>query len=103
MSSPGGVAHAHDVLLAGAPAVAIAGAGGKEPAEDAMLRMENRQVLVGDSLDPVAPNLASQLADLSGIQVVGGSKRRESQGKEFGSRDRICGVEAEIADQLAGG
>ena len=57
MRAARGVAQRHAVLFAGAAAIAIAGAGGEEAAEDAMLGVEDGQVLVGDGLDAFAADL----------------------------------------------
>ena len=45
------VAQLHAVFLAGAAAIAVAGAVRKKAAEDAMLGMEDRKMLVRDGLD----------------------------------------------------
>ena len=57
MRAPGGIAQRDAVLFAGTAAIAIAGAGGEEAAEDAVLGVEDRQVLVGDGLDALAADL----------------------------------------------
>src|SRR5476651_2304675 len=55
------VAQCHTVLLAGAAAVAIAGAGREKPAEDAVLHVEDGEVLVGDRLDEIGARVAREL------------------------------------------
>ena len=41
-----------DVVLARASAIAVAGTGREEAAEDTMLGVEDRQVMIGDRFDP---------------------------------------------------
>ena len=51
---PARIAQRHRVLFARAAAIAIAGAGGKEAAEDAVLGVEHRQVLIHHGFDASA-------------------------------------------------
>ena len=53
MRAAGRIAQRHAMLFARAAAIAIAGAGRKEAAEDAVLGVEHRQVLIGDGFDAV--------------------------------------------------
>ena len=101
MRAAGGVAQGDAVLLAGAAAIAIAGAGGKEAAEDAVLGVEDGQMLVGDGFDPACARAARQLGDLRGVQIVRRREALEAELEKLRGGDGVGGVEAEIADQFA--
>src|SRR5450755_4012310 len=83
------VAQRHTVFLAGAAAVAIAGAGREKPAEYAVLHVEDRQVLVGHYLDGPGARAARQFSHLGGVQVMRGREARKTQPQKLGGRDYI--------------
>ena len=91
------------MLFAWPPAIAVSSAGGKESAEDAMLGVEDRQMLIGDGLHPLRANGSGQRGDLRGVEIVRGREPRQTQFKiRFGSQS-VGGIEAEIADQRLAG
>ena len=101
VGAAGIVAERHYVVFAGAAAVFVARAGGKETAEDAVFRMEDRQVLVHDCFDPVAAHGTRQIGQLLGVEIVGGGERDESQSQEFVGGTNVCSVQTEIAGEIA--
>ena len=72
--------------LARTAAIAIAGAGGKEAAEDAVLGVEHGQVLIDDGLDLIRARAASQFRDLGGVQIVRRRQSRQAAAKKLVSR-----------------
>src|SRR5579863_7084851 len=72
MGAAARVAQFDAMLFAGASAIAITGAGGEEAAEDAVLGMEDGEVLVGDRLDFSGTSADRQVSDLRGIEIVSG-------------------------------
>jgi hypothetical protein len=78
-----GVLKRDAVFFARSSAIAIAGSGGEEAAEDAVLGVKHRQVLVGDGLDPLAAHLARQVGHLRGVQIVSGSEMLKTEREEF--------------------
>ena len=71
-----------DVLLARASTIAIAGSGREEAAEDAMLGVEDRQVMIGDRFDPAGIELAGERGDLFGIEIVCRGEPVESRAQD---------------------
>ena len=51
-----GISQGHSMFFAWPAAIAISSAGGKESAEDAMLRVEDRQMLIGYGFQPLRAN-----------------------------------------------
>ena len=88
------------VGFAGAAAIAVAGAGGEEAGEDAVLGVEDGQVLIGDGFDAIGAGFAGQFGDLGAVEVVGRSEEREAEIEEFARGEGVGGVEAEVADQV---
>ena len=76
MGAAGGSRSATRVLFARTAAIAIAGSGREEAAEDAVLGVEDGQVLVGDDLNACRRRVAGEFRNLSGVQVVGGREPR---------------------------
>jgi len=66
------VAQGYSMLLTWPAAVLIASACGKEAAKDAMLRMEDRQMLIGDHFELTGPDCSRQIRDLGCIEVMRG-------------------------------
>ena len=71
-SMPDPVAELDVVVVAGAAAVGLVGPGREEGAEDAMLHVEHRDLLVDHHLQPVRRDGAEQVVELLEAQVVGG-------------------------------
>ena len=80
MGSAVGIAEFHAVMLAGTAAIAIAGPGGEEAAEDAMLSVEDGKVLVDDGFYTLRAGAASELADLGGVEIVSGARDGRGRG-----------------------
>lgn len=88
------------MLFAGAAAIKIAGACGEEAAEDAMLGVEDGQVLVGDELDASGIGGAGDLDDLFRVAIVSGRETLEAHVEQEARGDGVGGVEAEIAGEM---
>ena len=101
MRAAGLVAQGHAVVLARAAAIAIACAGRKEAAEDAVLGVEYGEVLIGDGLDVRGAGLAREFGHLRGVEIVRGSDPVEPEAEQFGGGDGVGGVQAEVAGQRA--
>jgi hypothetical protein len=95
----GGVAKCHAVPLARAAAIAVARAGRKEAAKDAVLRVEHGQMLIRYGLDSIRPGAARQVGHLRGVEVVGRGQHIQTEFQQFGGCQDVCRVEAEISDQ----
>ena len=54
------ISQSHPMLFAWTAAIAVGGSGGKESAEDAMLRVEDGQMLIGDGFQPLRANGSGQ-------------------------------------------
>ena len=76
------VAQGYPMILARPAAVFVAGACGKEAAKDTMLRMEDRQMLIGDHFELTGPDCTRQLRDLGCIEVMRGREPLEAEIKE---------------------
>ncbi len=87
------------MLLAGTPAIAVSSARGKKPAEDAMLGVEDREMLIGDGFQSSRANGCGERRDLCGIQIVRRRKLIESQCQIRFRSQGVGGIQAEIADQ----
>src|SRR5262249_3317639 len=83
MSAARGVLQCEHVFFAGPAAIAVTGAGGQKAAEDAVLGMENGQVLIGDGLDTTAADLAGEIGDLFRVEVVRGSEAAHAKIQVF--------------------
>ena len=99
MRAAAGIAQRDLVFLARPAAIAIAGAGGKEPAKDAVFGVEHGQMMVGDGFQPRRIDAAGQRGDLRGVQIVRGREAAQSHREQQVGRDRVGGVQAEIAIQ----
>ena len=71
MRAPTDITNGDAMLFAGTAAILVARAGGEEAAEDAVLGVEDGQVLVSDGFDPVASDFARESRDLRGVQIDG--------------------------------
>src|SRR5579862_3372546 len=85
----------HAMLLARTSAILVTRAIREKAAENAVLRMENRQVLISDHLQVLRTRVAGEARHLRGIEIVGGSQSRH-QLEIPGGRQRIGGIQTEI-------
>jgi hypothetical protein len=82
MRAAANVADGDTVLFAGAAAVFIACAGREETAEDAVLSVEDREVLPCDRFDPISADFPGEGSDLIGIQIERGRDTLQPQIQE---------------------
>lgn len=94
------VGEGHFVFFAGAAAIEIGSSRGEEAAEDAMLGVEDGEVLVGDGFEAGGAGLAGEGGDLGGVEVVGGSEAIEAGVEQEGRGGGVGGVEAEVAGEV---
>ena len=87
------------VLFTGTAAIAIAGSLRQEAAEDAVLGMKHRQMLIGDGLDSIRTDAQRECRDLRGVQIVGRSQTLQAEIQEQFGADRVGYVETKVADQ----
>src|SRR6185369_9895991 len=87
------------MLLAGVAAILVARARREKAAEDAVLGVKDGQMLVGNHLDQLRPQLTGQSLDLGGIQIVGGGDACQPKLKKGIAGERVGGIQAEITDQ----
>ena len=93
-----GVLELDAMLFARAAAVAIAGTLRQETAEDAVLGVKHRQMLIGDSLDIPGADTERKSRDLRGVQIVGRSHTIEAEIQEQFGADGVGHVETKVAD-----
>ena len=91
------------VGFAGSAAILVRGAGGEEAAEEAVLGVEDGEVLVGDDLDAGSAQGVGKSRDLGGVEVVGGGDALEAEIEESAGAEEVGGVEAEVAGEGLGG
>ena len=91
----------NSMLFAGAAAVFVGGAGREEAAEDAVLGVEDRQMLVGDHFDArrrrrsrARSAICAAFRSCVGVSALQAQGRGNSRGSE-----RVGGIQAEVADQ----
>src|ERR1039458_6646998 len=89
-----GIPESYPMLFAGPAAIAIRSAGGKEPAEDAVLSVEDRQMLIGDGFHTLRANSCGQSRDLRGVEIVRRCESLETQLQICFGSQRVGGVEA---------
>ena len=99
MGTAAGITKRDDVLFTGPATVPVGSAVRQETAEDAVLRMEDGKVLIGDRLEAVSTNLAGELGDLFGVEVVRGCEPGEAGIEQDAGGEGIGGVEAEVAGE----
>eukprot|EP00960_Hanusia_phi_P045408 757218-Hanusia_phi.AAC.6 len=102
VSTPCLIPEVDGVFLAGVSAVLVAVSVAEEAAEHAVLRMEDRQMLVDDRLQlvPSCSQRVSQLTQLEGVEVVGGGETSKPLLEEVQGADPVGGVQAEVSVQL---
>ena len=66
------------MLFAWTAAIAIRGAGGKESAKDAMLGVEDGQMLIGDGFQPLRANGSGQCGNLRGVEIMRRGEARQA-------------------------
>src|SRR5258706_13335498 len=93
-----GVLKLDAMLFAGPAAIAIAGALRQEAAEDAVLGVKHRQMLVGDGLDICCADAEGERCNLRGVQIVGRSQPLEAEIQKQLCADGVGYVETEITD-----
>ncbi len=71
MLHPDPIPHLHLMHVAGATAICLVCAGREDRAEDAMLHMKHRHVLMDDYFKPLWWNRLDKLQQLLAIQIVG--------------------------------
>jgi hypothetical protein len=69
----------HAMVLAGAAAVPVRGAGREKTAEHAVLGVENRKMPIGYGLDTLGADVASERGNLRGVEIVCGSQSCEAK------------------------
>ena len=89
----------HPMLFAGPTAIAVRRAGGKEAAEHAMLGVEDGQMLIRDGFQTLWADGPGQSGDLLGVEIVRRGEALHTQLQIRFGRERVGGIEAEIADQ----
>ena len=70
-------------FFARASAIAIACTGGEEAAEDAVLGVEDGQMMECDGLEAASPPMAREIGDLRGVQVVSGGETGDSESEQL--------------------
>ncbi len=94
-----GIAQRNHVRFTGTTAILIAGAGGEIATEDAVLRVKDGQVLVGDQFQAGRSQAMGEVQHLGGVQVVGGSDAMEAEIEVGLGGDGIGDVQAEVAGE----
>eukprot|EP00281_Chroomonas_sp_CCMP1168_P030407 CAMPEP_0206256054 /NCGR_PEP_ID=MMETSP0047_2-20121206/24563_1 /ASSEMBLY_ACC=CAM_ASM_000192 /TAXON_ID=195065 /ORGANISM="Chroomonas mesostigmatica_cf, Strain CCMP1168" /LENGTH=241 /DNA_ID=CAMNT_0053682469 /DNA_START=446 /DNA_END=1168 /DNA_ORIENTATION=+ len=97
------VPQVHCVCLAGVPTVLVVISVTQKPAEDAVLCVEDREVLMDDDLKltrPFRPKRLSQRAQLQRIEIVRGGEASQPLTKQPARADRVCRIEAKVPLQL---
>src|SRR5437879_500738 len=92
------VAQGYPMILARPAAVFVAGACGKEAAKDAMLRMEDRQMLIGDHFELTVPDCTPEIRDLGCIEVMRRREPLKAKIKEGPCGQHVGRIQTEIAD-----
>ena len=91
------IAQVDEMAFAGPPAGAEVGAVAEQMRIDAMLVVEERQVLVDGHLEPLARDPRAQIAELGQVEVVGRRQRRKSEAEQGARGHRVGRVEGEVA------
>ena len=93
------VSQCDGVCFARMTAVGVIGAARKEAAEDAMLGVKDRQVVVCDHLERSRIDPRGEIRNLLRIQVMRRRKFLETHAEEVLGGDTVRGIEREIAVQ----